>query len=382
MAFKSEHDIPMEAGKMFEFTVGALASSKSVQSGGSGASYTFVFALLISLGVSLITGGSTELMWSLANTLQIIFYFGYLNLYYTPELLAVFSYMKFSNFDNPIFDYIKEKTSTIFSLLDISVFSSNDLFGLSSTSIIINFMDKLMIISLVGILVLSLLLLSYFWRNKDNKVANFIKRKDIEIRYEGLSRFFFEIVLSLSFVSFINLIYGNWRNPFNIISYAFATIFILCCFYMILYWFLYSSIYYYDILVYPERHERHWLLFFEFNTDKVRNLFFYAYFIVHRMSFSLIIAWMSNFPINQCVLTLFVNLLYLLYTFKVFKSWLQSFLHTFNWLILVCLSWLLPLFLNTDDPNKLEISGYVSVFIKILKLINIWQLFYYKIFVI
>ena len=76
----------MAAPKLFEFSIGALSSSQSVESGGSGASYTFVFAMLISLGVSLFTGGSIELMWSLANTLQIIFFYGYLNLYFTPEL--------------------------------------------------------------------------------------------------------------------------------------------------------------------------------------------------------------------------------------------------------------------------------------------------------
>ena len=110
LAFKSEYDISMEASKVLEYTVNALSSSSSVQSGGSGASYTFIFVMLISLGVSLFTGGSVELMWSLANTLQIIFFFGYFNLYYTPELLTVFSYMKFSNFDNPIFEYIRSKT--------------------------------------------------------------------------------------------------------------------------------------------------------------------------------------------------------------------------------------------------------------------------------
>ena len=146
LSFKSEHDIPINSPKVFRFNVGAFSSSQSVQSGGSGASYTFVFTLMISLGVSLFTGGSIELMWSLANSLQIIFYFGYIRLYYTPELLIVFSYMKFSNFDNPIFEYIRNKTYSLLTKFKISSLSSDQLFGLSSSSIVINFMDKILII--------------------------------------------------------------------------------------------------------------------------------------------------------------------------------------------------------------------------------------------
>ena len=361
-AFKNINEITIKELKLLEFAVGAFSSSDYVQSVASGASYTFIFALLISLGVRLLTGDSIELMWSLANSLQIMFFFGYLNLYYTPELLVVFFYMKFANFDNPLFDYIREKTYNLVNSLKISIPSDSQLFGLSSTSVIINFMDKIIVIILIGYLIVSLFALSYFLKNRDNKVANFIKRKDMETRYEGVSRFYIEIALDLFFVTFVNIIFGVSNDPFSILSCAFASLFLISSFYVILYWFLYPKIYYSDIWIYPKKHERHWLLFLEFNRNYQRNLYFYGYFLIYRITFAFVIVWMSDFLIDQCVLICFLNVLMLIYTFKVYKNWLNNFLHVFNWLILIALSSMLPMFLNCDDANKLKISGYVRLF--------------------
>ena len=68
-----------------------------------------VIVMLLSIGVSLITGGSIEIMWSLANTLQVMFYYKLLNLYFSPELSTMFYYMRYSNFDNPAFEWIQSK---------------------------------------------------------------------------------------------------------------------------------------------------------------------------------------------------------------------------------------------------------------------------------
>ena len=129
---------------------------------------------------------------------------------------------------------------------------------------------------------------------------------------------------------------------------------------MILYWFIYPIKYYSEILTHPDFHERHWLLFFEFNQENLKNLFFYAYFIIHRISFAFIIAAMSSYPLHQWILVWLVNLWMLIYSFRVYNSWLHNFLHIFNWFILLMLSWMLPWFLDSNDSNKLKISGYVS----------------------
>ena len=157
------------------------------------------------------------------------------------------------------------------------------------------------------------------------------------------------------------MVYGNASNLFGIASYALSSLFLISAFYMIMYWFLYSNIHYDSILEFPDKHERHWLLFLEFNKDKLKNLHFYAYFLIHRVTFGFVVAWLSDFPLHQWVLTWMLNLLMLIYTFKAYKSWLSNFLHGFNWFMLLALSLMLPMFLNSDDAEKLKIAGYVSV---------------------
>ena len=321
----------------------------------------FIFIMLMSIGVSLITGGSLELMWSLANTLQVMHYYAMLDLNYTPELLATFKYMKYSNFDNPVFEFIRSKAMNAFSFVQASIPSGFGNLGYSSVSVIINFFDKLIMIILFALLAIIIFLVFIWLRNKSNKFANFIKRKDIELRYEGLSRFFMELLLSLSVVNFINLLYGNFGDIFNIISCSISILLTLGIFFMIGYCFTYPAIYYSEILTHPDFHERHCLLFLEFNKDKKRNLYFYAYFILHRFLFAFLLICMYNFPFWQWVIICYFNVLFLIYTFKVYKSWLQNFLHTFNWVVQFIFSVWLMLFLSPSDPDKLKIWGYVRV---------------------
>ena len=70
-------------------------------------------------------------------------------------------------------------------------------------------------------------------RKKTGKFANFIRNKEISLRYEGMSRFFVEIILQFSVVNFINLIYGDFSNIFNIISYVISIIFTFGIFFML-----------------------------------------------------------------------------------------------------------------------------------------------------
>ena len=320
----------------------------------------FIFIMLMSIGVSFITGGSIELMWSLANTLQILYYYGVLDLNYTPELSAIFSYMKYSNFDNPIFEFIRDKAMSAFSFVQASLPSDFGYLGYSSVSVIINFFDKLIIICSIALFTTIIFLLFLGLKNKSNKFANFIKKKDIDIRYEGLSRFFMELSLNLSVVCIINLLYGNFRAIFSAISFYISILLTLGVFFMIVYWLAYPVIYYSEIWAHPNFHERHSLLFQEFNSDKQRNLYFYFYFILHRFIFAVLLICMYSFPVQQWVTISYLNSLFLIYTFKMYKSWLQNFLHTFNWVVLFFFSILLLLFVSPSDPNKLKYSGYVS----------------------
>ena len=167
----------------------------------------------------------------------------YLDLNFTAELLMIFSFMKFSNFDNPAFEYIREKTLRLLLAIKVSALSPSQIFGLSSSSILINFIDKLMIILLFIWFIVLIAILNNILKNKTNKFANFIKKKDIDIRYEGISRFCVEIFMGLSFVVFVNLIYGNLKDIFGIISYVSAGLFIVPIFWIILYCFIYPTVY-------------------------------------------------------------------------------------------------------------------------------------------
>ena len=242
-----------------------------------------VIVMLLSIGVSLITGGSIEIMWSLANTLQVMFYYKLLNLYFSPELSTMFYYMRYSNFDNPAFEWIQSKLTYLFRTIFSSFYSEFEGFGYHTSSVLINFISKMILVSLF-LALFGLVLIGYLLtRKKTGKFANFIRNKEISLRYEGMSRFFVEITLQFSVVNFINLIYGDFSNIFNIISYVISIIFTFGIFFMLGYLFIYPIVYYQEILIYPDFHERHCFIFYEFNLDKQRNLFFYAFFILHRI---------------------------------------------------------------------------------------------------
>ena len=349
---KSEFGISLLSTQIFTFVVPALPTSQSVEGGGSGASYMFVIMMVLSLGVSFLTGGSIELMWSLANSLQVMFFFTLINLNFTSELLTVFLYMKFSNFDNPAFEFIRNKAKSMFSFVELSLPSTFENSSYSSISIIINFMDKIIGIFIFALFVFTIWVLYKLLANKVNKFANFIKKKDYDLRYEGISRFIMELMLNLWVLIWINIIYGNFNNIFNISSYVVTFLLTLVIFFMIVYWFAYPLIYYENIIKFPDKHERHWLLFLEFNTDNFKNILFYGYFILYRFIFAFFIIFMNSNPKSQWACIWFLNILILIYTSQAFKSKLQNFLHIFNGIILLAISLWLPLFIKTQIIHK------------------------------
>ena len=160
-AFKSEHLIPMQSPLSFSFSFGVADPSAGAESGGKGASYTFVFTILLSVGVSLFTGGSMELMWSLANTLQLLFFFALLHLYYSSDLKTVFGYMRYSNFENPLTAYLVDGLKKGFALLESPVDAQFADLGFSSTNILLNSFDKLLIILLLLSVGITLAVLVY-----------------------------------------------------------------------------------------------------------------------------------------------------------------------------------------------------------------------------
>ena len=226
--------------------------------------------------------------------------------------------------------------------------------------VFINFLDKFIIIFLFTSFVSFIWLLSYLLRKKSNRFANYIKRNDISLRYQGVSRFSVEIILNLSVVCMINFSYGSFKDLFNSFSIIIAIIMILKVMYFISYCLIYSQFYFSSIWVIPNKHERHWLLFSEFNWDKSRNLLFYFYFTLYRLLLAFLLIWMYNYSIQQLVLISFLNFFNLMYTISMFKRKLNNFLHTFNSIILFTFSLWLPMFLSSSNLTKLKVSGFVS----------------------
>ena len=147
--FKSSHAIAMMSPVRYVFRYPSPDPNESNESTNKGASYTFVFSFLISIGVSLLTGGSMELMWSLANTLQIMFFYGTLNLYLSINLKNLFSFMRYSNFDNPVTDYISNLVIGGINIIKIPVSSNFNDLGFGSTNIITNSFLKILTVVMV-----------------------------------------------------------------------------------------------------------------------------------------------------------------------------------------------------------------------------------------
>ena len=362
-SFKSEHLIPILSSKVFSFTLPKTEPSKSTQSSGAGASYTFVFTILVSIGVSLLTGGSMELMWGLTNTLQILFYYGMLNLAFSSDLQAVFSFMKYSNFDNPISDFLKEKMVGGLSLIQSSVSSQFSSVGFSSTDILSNSLDKLVYIILLISLAFILGLLAYLWRDKTSKIVNYIKKIDMKIRYESMSRIYVESMLSLTFSWLINIIYGQRNKPEEIIAYVIACIALSLILFVQMYTFFYPIYFHEEFITHPDKHERHWLLFFDFKKEQLKWLYFYAYFFLRRLLFAFVLVSMKEFLVQQLILILFLWLLIFVYQvrFRPYDSWLQNTLTIFNELVLIVFSILMFPFLNNKDPTRTTIVSYAWI---------------------
>ena len=320
--FKSEHLIPMLSSKVVSFKLSKIEPSKGTQSSGTGASYMFLITILISIGVSILTGGSMELMWGLANTLQIISFYRMLALSFSSDFDAVFSFMRLSNFDNPISDYIKQFIIDGLSMIQSAVSSEFSAVGFKSSDILMNSLDKLVYLLLLILLALLSLFLVYYYRESTSKVVSYIKKLDMKIRYEYMSRFYVEAMLNITISSLINIIYGQTDNVEQIIAFTIAWIIMTWVVLMQLYAFIYPSLLYEFIIEFPDHNERHCLLFFEFKKQQLRCLYFYAFFMLRRISFAFVLVSMKDFTCIQWILILVLSLWILTYLvrFRPFES--------------------------------------------------------------
>jgi hypothetical protein len=84
---------PIDNLSSFEFTLNSLGASAEVQSTGQGAFEAFVFIIILSIEISILTEDSKELMGSIANIIKLIFNLGLLDIYNSANpMLYLFSW--------------------------------------------------------------------------------------------------------------------------------------------------------------------------------------------------------------------------------------------------------------------------------------------------
>jgi hypothetical protein len=123
-----------------------------------------------------LTGESMELMWGFINTLQLLFYMGLLNLYFTPELRIVFKDMKYSDFNNPITEYLSRLVLSDVFLRKSPVNSQFEEMGFISKNFIGNTTPKLLIIAFMVFMTILFFFLYCCVKSKTNWIAKIIKK--------------------------------------------------------------------------------------------------------------------------------------------------------------------------------------------------------------
>ncbi|CAI2383509.1 unnamed protein product [Moneuplotes crassus] len=376
--FKSNETIPMLSAVAFIHTVPTFPVSGSSESSGKGASYTFLFTVGASLGVSMLTGGSAETMWSLANTLQILFFMGLIELEYPSDLANTFKIMAYSNFDNPLTKYV---TSVIFfgvNFINSPVSTNFGNLGFESTNILVNSFDK---IGMILILLLSAIILSCLYKkvkNSNSKTANCVKKIDKSIRYESFTRFAVELVLNLSVACWINIWYGSTYLTQDKIAFI-VSVFTLFGIFLLTAYGIYYPVYHFDdIKMNPVVHERHCLLFVDFKKQKAKQLLYFGFFMVRRILFAFVIVCMKEDPKKQLILCMlmFIWQLYYCVSEKPYVAKINNVLNVYNECILVLFTCLLYLFTETSDSNAITQIGWACIGVIVVFFLVNWLIIF------
>ena len=161
----------------------------------------------------------------------------------------------------------------------------------------------------------------------------------------------------------INITYGEIETTQGRLAYMIACIVLGFLTLVTMYTMIFPLSYYDRIQIYPDYNDRHCMLFLDFRRVKHKAVLYYAYFLVRRMLFSLIIVCLKDYQRLQCVLIM-VCMGYIAWYqiyIRPYKSCLQNWLSTYNELILVIFSCMMFVFLTPDDPKQLQLGGYICI---------------------
>lgn len=142
-AFTNTNGILLSSPISLQIPLNKVAAAASVEGAGQSSSYMFLGTFAISIAAGVLAGGSMEMMWSMANTLQIIYFLGLLALYYPPHTLTVFKYIAYANFENPLFGYASQLLFGNSFFIDNPINDSFDDLGFGSTNFVANASDTI-----------------------------------------------------------------------------------------------------------------------------------------------------------------------------------------------------------------------------------------------
>ncbi|CAI2360390.1 unnamed protein product [Moneuplotes crassus] len=376
--FKSNNSIPMLSAISFTYAVSAFPVSGLAESSGKGASYAFLLTMVISIVVRMLTGGSSETMWSMANTLQIMFFMGLIELDYPSDLVNTFKIMAYSNFENPYTKYLASVILFGVNFVKSPVSPKFESLGFGSTSILANSLDK---IGMVLLFILLALVSSLFYKcvhKSESRTARCIKKFDKSIRYESFTRFFVELILNLSVASWINIWYGGVSNTEDTIAFVVSSLALLVMFILTAYVIYYPIYHFKDIKMNPVTHERHCMFFVDFKKQRIKQLLYFGFFMIRRMLFAFVIVCMKEDPKKQLILCMFMFTWQLYYCVleKPYVSQINNVLNVYNELVLVFFTCFLYLFTETNDSNSITQIGWACIGVIIVFFLVNWSIIF------
>ncbi|CAI2358774.1 unnamed protein product [Moneuplotes crassus] len=381
-SFKSENLIPISTSFEYKYQFTTVEASEQAQATGEGASYTFVFSFGVSLVVSVLTGGSMELMWSLANTLQIVFILGLLNLYYPPNLSVIFSYLKYSNFDNPVTQALSSFAFKSINIIDSPISAEFEKLGFSSTNFLKNSLDKVFLLLLLGLFVLIIYLMFRCLKKKSTWFAKKIQKLDLALRYQSCTRLIVEMSMNLSVSAFINIFYDNPNGTIGLCSYILAVSLLILMAFIAIYVTIFPIYFYIDIKIVPHLFERHSFLFKEFQASKPECLYYYSYFIIRRILMAGVIVCLRGRNLIQliCMVILFYSVCKYQLVYRPFKCQVTNFLSCVNETFLLMFCFILFAFESPGDPTTIQMFGFVAIgFLAVFFILNWGVIFPLKI---
>ena len=363
--FMNTRNVSIESQESIVVSVDDNQVSYSAEASAKSASYTFLIYAGISFGISIITGGSLELMWSLTNTLQIISFLNLLDLYYPKGINLLFKYMKFANFNN-------QALSLLTKYLFGGNFDANPIntrfedTGFESYNFVANGSDIIPVILLIILFSPFMILLRWVTKSWDNKVTRYIKNKEVSYNVSSFFRFSIELWLVLFIIWMISFegyykSSSNLTTSFGLAIFTMTTMFFIM-FYMIVYAIINDKVFQTDLdYLSGTIHLRHKIIFEQFKSNSSRSKVYYPIFMCRRFFLAFVFVYVRKRPNIQIVMLCCSSLTMSFYhiAYRPFKDPIINFLSSVNEILLLSISITLFTFLSKDHPDRVKHGGYV-----------------------